>query len=133
MLSNGNSRFYRWLVHTPHPAEPILQITERTEAGARVVVLSGEADLDTVQPLRVVLQDAAAHADPLVLDLSEVSFADSTMINVLLLAHGELGVRLRLASPSEFVRRLFALTGLEGVLPVYAGVAQAVGADPVGP
>ncbi|WP_258177602.1 STAS domain-containing protein [Streptomyces solincola] len=112
----------------PQPSERALSISERTESGATIIVVGGEADLQSVEPLRLALRHAAAGAEPLVLDLSEVGFADSTMLNLLLHASVDLGPRLRIAAPSPFVRRLFELTGVDGVLALYDGVAEALAA-----
>ncbi|MCS0636646.1 STAS domain-containing protein [Streptomyces sp. LP05-1] len=114
-------------MHSPHDPDHSLRITEDQQPGAHVVRLAGEADLDNVAPLRALLEKAVPAGEPLVLDLSELRFADSTMLNVLLQTYAELGDRLRIAAPSRFVLRLFSLTGLEDVLPIHASVAEATG------
>ncbi|MEE1757031.1 STAS domain-containing protein [Streptomyces sp. SP18CS02] len=133
MLSNDNSRFYRGPVRPTHPADQTLRITEDDESGVRVVAVSGEADLENVGPLDDLLREAADGSGRLVLDLSGLAFADSTMVNVILRAYTDLGERLRIAAPSEFMRRLFDLTGLDSVLPLYDGVAEALAAGTVPP
>ncbi|MFV0127619.1 STAS domain-containing protein [Streptomyces sp. HMX112] len=116
-------------MHSPHDAGQALRVTERdTEreaAGVRVVAVSGEADVESVAPLRAVLEAAGTTADVLVLDLSGVRFADSSMVNVLVRAHTDIEERLRIAAPSAFVRRLFDLTCLNDVLAVHDSVADA--------
>ncbi|WP_032918388.1 STAS domain-containing protein [Streptomyces rimosus] len=107
-----------------------------------VIAVTGPLDIDTVAPLEAALREAGAgHRDgagpdggaarPVVVDLSEVDFADSTTVNVLLQQHAALGSRLRLAAPSPGLLRLFELTGLDGVLPLYGTVAEAAAADGV--
>ncbi|MEU6061419.1 MULTISPECIES: STAS domain-containing protein [Streptomyces] len=108
------------------PSERALRINERNESGALIVAVGGEADLQSVEPLRTVLRQAADSGSPLVLDLSAVGFADSTMLNLLLQAFSDYGPRLRIAAPSPFVRRLFVLTGVDTVLPLYEGVDEAL-------
>ncbi|MFD3875748.1 STAS domain-containing protein [Streptomyces sp. NPDC058623] len=57
------------------------------EDGVRVIVCGGEFDQDTLGPLREVA--TAAVDDPgvrrIVLDVTEVTFADSSMLNLMLL------------------------------------------------
>ncbi|MEV7085168.1 STAS domain-containing protein [Streptomyces sp. NPDC093085] len=111
-------------------------VTRRT-GDAVVLTVGGDLDLETIAPLAAAVTEAAATgAGPVVVDLSGVTFADSTTVNVLLRARGSLGPRLRLARPSAFVRRLFDVIGLEQALPVYATVEAALvpaPTEPVGP
>ncbi|MFH8570235.1 STAS domain-containing protein [Streptomyces sp. NPDC017993] len=104
------------------------------ERDALVVAVSGHLDLDNIAPLGETLRKAAEDgAGPVVVDLSAVTFADSTTVNVLLQAHAALGPALRLAAPSDFLERLFTLTGLDTVLPLHESVAKAIDADPSAP
>ncbi|MFI5756440.1 STAS domain-containing protein [Streptomyces sp. NPDC051569] len=105
-------------------------LAARQNGDAIVLAVSGDLDLENIAPLATALAEAGETVTgPVVVDLSRVSFADSTTVNVLLQAHGTLGPRLRLAEPSAFVRRLFAVIGLEHALPVYGTVGDALAAD----
>jgi len=109
-------------------------VAVRQERDARVVAVTGPLDLDSVAPLEEVLRKAAEDGvAPVVVDLSAATFADSTTVNVLLQAHSALGPALRLAAPSAVLMRLFTLTGLDTVLPLYDSVAKALDAEPVAP
>ncbi|MFJ6252505.1 MULTISPECIES: STAS domain-containing protein [unclassified Streptomyces] len=59
------------------------QVTVKTDLdGVRAVICSGEFDMDTIGQLR----ETCAEADPaglLVVDVTQVSFADSTFVNLL--------------------------------------------------
>ncbi|WP_342452589.1 STAS domain-containing protein [Streptomyces decoyicus] len=104
-----------------------IRIDTRQDRGALILVVAGQLDLDNVAPLDETLQQAARGGDgPVVVDLSAVAFADSATVNVLLQAHDALGAALRLAAPSAVLERLFALTGLDTVLPLYETVGKAV-------
>ncbi|WP_431038150.1 STAS domain-containing protein [Streptomyces sp. P6-2-1] len=99
--------------------------------GARVVRLVGEADLDTAEALDAALTGALASGRPLtVVDLSRTTFADSTVLGVLLRAHAlheEAGLRLLLAGPlDDVLRRLFEVTGTDAHLRFAAHVDQAL-------
>ena len=104
------------------------------ERGARIVAVTGHLDIDNIAPLDETLRKAAEDgAAPVVVDLSAVTFADSTTVNVLLRAHTALGPALRLAAPSVFLERLFTLTGLDTVLPLHGSVDEAIAAEPSSP
>ncbi|WP_129768386.1 STAS domain-containing protein [Streptomyces sp. L-9-10] len=104
-----------------------MRMTARQVGDAIVLALRGDLDLESIAPLAPAVGEAGRTVTgPVVVDLSGVDFADSTTVNVLLRARGELGARLRLAQPSAFVRRLFDVIGLEQALPVYETVEDAL-------
>jgi anti-anti-sigma factor len=97
-----------------------------------VVTLRGEHDLTTKQLVSEALARAGTGADVLV-DLSECSFIDSTIIGVLVLAlqaQTELGRRLELAiaPDARAVQRVATIAGLATFLSIHdtrsAGLAS---------
>lgn len=86
-----------------------------TEGEAPVVSLHGEIDLSSVGAVRAVISDALAHADTsLVIDLSDVTFFDSSGLGLLVTAKDEgapAGVELVLRAPSPAVQRILELAG----------------------
>ncbi|MFI6647879.1 STAS domain-containing protein [Streptomyces sp. NPDC050529] len=104
-----------------------MRIVPRQDHGALVLAVTGDLDIDNVAPLGASLESAASDGDgPVVVDLSDVSFADSTTVNVLLQGQTLLGPRLRLAAPSPFMERLIGILGLDSALPVFPTVAEAI-------
>lgn len=104
-----------------------MRIVPRQDRGALVLGVTGDLDIDNVAPLGAALESAASDGDgPVVVDLSDVSFADSTTVNVLLQGQTLLGPRLRLAAPSPFMERLIGVLGLDSALPVFPTVAEAI-------
>ncbi|MFD7534814.1 STAS domain-containing protein [Streptomyces sp. NPDC059819] len=97
-----------------------------------VLAVHGEVDLDSTQPLRLALDEAARYgAGPVVVDLSGVLFADTTIVNTLLRARSGLGERLRLAAPSWPVLRLLRILGMGSVFAIHTGRAAALRDGPV--
>jgi anti-sigma B factor antagonist len=95
-----------------------------------VVTVSGEVDVYTAPQLRSALEDRiAAGQTSLVVDLEDVGFIDSTGLGVLV---GRLKVVrkadgwLSVVCTNERILRLFAITGLDQVLPVHDSVDAAV-------
>jgi anti-anti-sigma factor len=100
-------------------------------AGSPVVVrLPDELDLSNVMSVGAeLLAAASAGAAVVIADLSGTTFCDGTGAHGLLTA-GELaaanGVELRVVATSERVRAVFELTGLDGLLPVYRSLGDAL-------
>lgn len=110
-----------------------LELSTRQEGERAVVTVAGEVDLETASQLGDhalhALRDGATH---LVLDLTGVTFMDSTGLKVLIsiqrraeLAGGTLAV----AGPSRSVRRLLALTGLDQTFTLHDSVDEVTGGE----
>jgi anti-sigma B factor antagonist len=89
-----------------------------------VVAPEGELDIATLGDFRAALSDAASEpADTLLVDLSEVSFIDSSGLGAVI----EAGDRLRrdrrrlavVAPPGTAAAVALGLTGLRGRLPIF--------------
>jgi anti-sigma B factor antagonist len=80
------------------------------------VALHGEVDVATVDQVRVALTDAiAAQPRTIVVDLSDLSFIDSTGLGALIFGFQrcrDAGIAFRLARPSRGVRQILVLSGL---------------------
>ncbi|MFD9737380.1 STAS domain-containing protein [Umezawaea sp. NPDC059074] len=96
----------------------------RQVAGATVVTVVGEVDLDTAPELEFRLIGAADRPEPLVIDLSGVTFFASAGLACLLLARGQ-GGRPHLV-PSPAVVRVLTLSDLEDFLPRSASLEDAL-------
>ncbi|MFI1654972.1 STAS domain-containing protein [Streptomyces sp. NPDC020472] len=92
--------------------------------GAQVVEACGDYDMNSIGPLADALKTATETHPKVILDASRVTFADSTFLNLVILIH-QTG-KLRVAAPSERVRRLCTITGVDGVLQIRETVDDAV-------
>jgi anti-sigma B factor antagonist len=97
-------------------APTTLELTISEGEGETVVRAAGELDVNTAPELREQLAHLASEGSPLiVVDLTDVSFIDSTALSVLVSALKRLRQadgNLELASPNPSVRRVFEITGL---------------------
>jgi anti-anti-sigma factor len=91
--------------------------------GVRVVGARGAYDLYSITPLSEALVAAATEHSKVVLDASGITFADSTLLNLLILTRRS--VDLRVAAPSQQLRRLLDITGVDTLLKVRATVKEA--------
>jgi anti-anti-sigma factor len=86
-----------------------------------VVTVSGEIDAHTSPQLRSCLLDQVAQGSgrTVLIDLTAVTFCDSTALGVLVGTHRRLqgeGRRLEICAASPSVRHLFEVSGLDHVL-----------------
>ena len=94
------------------------------DSGFTVITLRGESDAYAAPRIRSDLVTALNAEAPLVIDLSQATFIDSTIVGILLegLAESEkLEHPLLLLLPDDSapeVHRLFELTGLASLLPL---------------
>ena len=90
-----------------------------------VIVLAGELDAHTAPTVEAALADVD-DTDTAVLDMSGLTFIDSSGLRVLISAHrdrAEAGGALHLRNPSRSVQRLLSISGLEGHLVVESDTA----------
>lgn len=106
-----------------------LSVGSRAVAGHTVVEVHGEVDVYTAPMLRerlLELINGGAHR--LVVDLSRVDFLDSTGLGVLVGALKRLrtsGGVLALVCPKESLLKIFRITALDRVFPLYDSVEAA--------
>ncbi|MFF9120104.1 STAS domain-containing protein [Streptomyces massasporeus] len=91
--------------------------------GSWVVVARGSYDMDSIAPLSEALGVAIRKCPKVILDASGITFADSTLLNLLILTH-QSGT-LRVVAPSPQLQRLCEITGVDGVLETRTSVDEA--------
>ncbi|MFE0806391.1 STAS domain-containing protein [Streptomyces sp. NPDC058848] len=100
--------------------------TQYATNGAWVVGARGAYDINSVEPLADALRNAAEKSPKVVLDASGITFADSTLLSLLILTHQ--ATDFRVAAPTRQVLRLLQLTGVDALLKVRATVDEAAAA-----
>jgi anti-sigma B factor antagonist len=100
-------------------------------SGVPVVAAPPDIDVDAAEQLRTVLLRATAgrHAT-IVVDMTRTRFCDSAGLTVLVRAHRRMlarGGELRLVIPADgAVSRIFAITSLDRVIPVFGSLDEAL-------
>jgi anti-sigma B factor antagonist len=106
-------------------------VEEPVDEGTHVVALRGEIDALTAPKLGSRLFGLAEEgARGVVIDLSDVTFMDSTGIGVLMNALRHMNLRrcaMVLVCPTERILRPFQVTGLMSYLTIYESREQALG------
>ena len=97
--------------------------------GVHVIELVGELDLGTIPKLEPRLFKALRAHDAVVMDLSRLSFIDSSGIGLLIEAHRAGNGRRKLhtiVSPGSQAARVFAIAGIDRVLRIFFDRDQAI-------
>ena len=92
--------------------------------GDWVVAFRGELDITAVDELWSCIEEVRGCGGPLIIDLAETSFVDSSGLNVLIKAYraqGQTAQGVILKSPSEAVKQTMALAGLTDVFQIEEG------------
>ncbi|MFF5185441.1 STAS domain-containing protein [Streptomyces sp. NPDC000345] len=105
-----------------HEQEPA-GVTQYARGAAWVVEARGAYDMHSLGPLADALRAAAEEHPRVVLDAAGITFADSTLLNLLLRVHQV--TTLRVAAPAPQLRRVLEVTGADTVLDVRDTVADA--------
>jgi anti-sigma B factor antagonist len=109
-----------------------LRVDVDERGSATVIAVSGELDLGSTPTLRdVAVRRLLAGDRHVVLDLTGLEFLDSTGLGVIvavLKRARSLGADLRLVIGRERVRAPFAITGVDGLLPIHDDLEAALAA-----
>jgi stage II sporulation protein AA (anti-sigma F factor antagonist) len=111
----------------PQPDQ--LSIVETSSEGIRILTVAGEIDYDTCETLRQALDVPATPPPRLVIDMRQVTFMDSTGINLLIAAHQsatDAGGWIRLAAPTSSVIRTIQIVGLDALIDCHATLREAL-------
>lgn len=106
-----------------------LTIEVRREQNYVIVTAAGEIDISTVARIRECLFDLAASGRPLVADLDQVSFIDSTGLAALVGTAKRAtacGGSLYVVCGRPKIRQLFSITGLDCRIPLASTLDEAL-------
>lgn len=112
-------------------SRPRLNVTRSDHDGSVLVHIEGEIDLSTAPQFERELMESANNGAPLIVDLCDVEFMDSTGIGVLVRTSKKLteqNAAMSLVCAKGPVRKVLEVSGLDGVIPLYPDLAS-VGQD----
>lgn len=113
---------------------PGLSYPVATLRGVPVVTAPAQIDISNADQLRAALLQAATlgHAT-FVVNMTSTALCDTAGLHVLVRAHQRAvaeGGELRLVITTTAVRRLFAVTGIDRVIPSFASLEEALAPTP---
>ena len=104
--------------------------TEQLNDGTYVISLSGEVDLYTAPEFKQQLLEVIGQGgNDIVVDFSNTTFIDSTTLGVLVGGVKRLrptGGQLTLVCSDRNITKIFEITGLDKVFPIYGSREEAV-------
>ncbi|MFI0242208.1 STAS domain-containing protein [Streptomyces sp. NPDC016845] len=106
-----------------------LTVTSHVHDGVLVLHLAGALDHNSGQALRRALDTADPQLCRIVCDLAELTFMDSTGINLFITIHQRVspaGGWLRLAAAGETVLRPLEIVGLDQIIDLYPTLGDAL-------
>ncbi|MGW2959434.1 STAS domain-containing protein [Streptomyces sp. NPDC001220] len=109
---------------TTTQAGALPHVMQREQGDAWVVTVVGALDLNSAPVLSAALVAGARTHSKVVVDAAGLTFADSTVLNLLLHVH-RMAV-LRVARPAPALARVLELTGADAVLDVRPTVEDAL-------
>lgn len=98
-----------------------------------LVRLQGEIDVVSRQQFEKAMFDVIDTGVPVVVDMRQVTFCDSTGLNAIVAANRrarERGTVIALIALPERVQRVFRITGIDKFVPVYETLGGALNALP---
>lgn len=106
-----------------------MDIETRNEPPFRIVRLAGDVDLHSSPQARQAILDAVKSGTPTLVDLSAVSYMDSSGVASLVEGYQtarKQGVEFGLAAPATAAMNVLKLARLDKVFPIHASVAERV-------
>jgi anti-sigma B factor antagonist len=111
---------------------PEVRLPVEVVCGVPVVTAPEEIDITNAAALRAALFEAGAHGrGAMVADMSGTQFCDSAGLHVLVRAHKRAraeGGELLLVVPATTVLRVFAITGIDRMIPNFSSLEDALAA-----
>lgn len=108
----------------------LFKASRESVGGCEVIRAVGEVDLSTTSELQAQFDALPESSKVVVVDLSQVTFLDSTGLNALVSAQKRLRMRsddheLRLVVTQPQILKVLEITGLSDVFPIFADVEAA--------
>ncbi|XVQ11236.1 STAS domain-containing protein [Spirillospora sp. CA-255316] len=98
-----------------------------------VVRVRGEIDVVSREPFEASMSEALEAGGPMVVDMRQVTFCDSTGLNAIVTANKraiERGTAIALVALPPRVRRVFRITAVDEFIPIYDTLREAISALP---
>ena len=103
----------------------LFTLTRSTRDGGEVVTLVGELDMAHASTLAETLDALADSERPVIVDLSELTFIDSSGIHAIVRPRPQEGAVVLVCPPGN-IQRVLNVTKIDRVLPVYESLDAAL-------
>lgn len=114
-----------------------MQLRQRQEGTAAVVDLEGRFDFSARREFKETMERLHEQGQrQIILDLSAVSFIDSSALGMLVVAHQNMKLKqgqILLVNPQTYVRQILDLANVPKMIPVYNSVQDALSPQSASP
>ncbi len=104
-----------------------MNITQDTVNGKNILHLDGRFDFGARKTFKEAVDRVAEEGSPVVLDLENVAFVDSSALGLLVICHQNLknkNVSLYLVNPQTYVKQVLDLANIGKMIPIYETLAE---------
>jgi anti-sigma B factor antagonist len=116
---------------------PVESYPVRWAGETAIITFPPEVDITSADEVRDKLLSVLNQgATTLIVDMSATTFSDSAGVNAIVRAYrraSATGSQMRLVITSPAVRRVYCITEVDRLIPVYASLGDALGAERPGP
>lgn len=106
----------------------LFSLTRSTHGASEVVTLGGELDMAHAPEVAETLDALADTSRPVIVDLTELTFIDSSGIHAILRPRPQEGVVVLVCPPGN-IQRVLSVTKVDRVLQVYETLDEALAAN----
>ena len=104
-----------------------MNITQEQNAHHVILHLEGRFDFGARKVFKEMVEKASELKQPVILDLSNVVFLDSSALGLLVISHQMLKsktIALYLVNPQTYVRQVLDLANVAKIIPIYGNLGE---------
>jgi len=99
-----------------------MDVTQEQGAGSVIIHMSGRFDFGSRKNFKDAMDQASKEGMPVILDMGQVSFVDSSALGLLVIAHQNFkskNILFCLVNPQTYVRQVLDLANIAKMIPIY--------------
>ncbi len=99
-----------------------MNVTQEKRTETVILHMDGRFDFGARKTFKVAMDEAVNERMPIILDLGQVSFVDSSALGLLVIAHQNLKnkkIPFSLLNPQTYVRQVLDLANVAKMIPIY--------------
>ncbi len=111
-----------------------MKITQEIDEGRVILHLEGRFDFGARKDFKEAMDLATKEGMPIVLDLGQVSFVDSSALGLLVISHQNLKnkkIVFSLANPQTYVRQVLDLANVAKMISIYQTLQEVPKGQPI--
>jgi HptB-dependent secretion and biofilm anti anti-sigma factor len=102
--------------------EGCMNVTQEKREGAVILHMEGRFDFGSRKTFKESMDEAIQEGMPVILDLGQITFVDSSALGLLVISHQNLKIKkipFYLVNPQTYVRQVLDLANVAKMIPIY--------------